>query len=52
VAIGRSSELAHTALRLTLGAPTTDAEVERMLDVLPVVVNRVRESMHARAGSP
>jgi cysteine desulfurase len=43
LAIGRSPELAHTALRLTLGAPTTDAEVERVLEVLPAVVERVRE---------
>ena len=42
LAIGRSAELAHTALRLTLGAPTTEAEIERVLDVLPRVVDRLR----------
>lgn len=43
LALGRTSELAHTALRLTLGAPTTEAEVERVLELLPVAVNRLRE---------
>jgi cysteine desulfurase len=42
LAIGRSAELAHTALRLTLGAPTTEAEIERVLEVLPRVVDRLR----------
>ncbi|HUG35688.1 MAG TPA: aminotransferase class V-fold PLP-dependent enzyme, partial [Candidatus Limnocylindrales bacterium] len=42
LAIGRSPELAHTALRLTLGAPTTVAEVERVLDLLPLAVARLR----------
>ncbi len=43
LAIGRSPELAHTAVRLTLGAPTTEAEIERVLALLPAVVGRVRE---------
>jgi cysteine desulfurase len=47
LAIGRSPELAHTALRLTLGAPTTDAEIERVLEVLPAAVGRVREGAPA-----
>ena len=42
LAIGRSPELAHTALRFTLGAPTTEAEVERVLALLPVAVNEIR----------
>jgi cysteine desulfurase len=42
LAIGRSPELAHTAVRLTLGAPTTEAEVERVLELLPAAVNRRR----------
>jgi hypothetical protein len=41
VAIGRSLELAHTALRLTLGAPTTDAEIDRVLELLPGAVRRL-----------
>jgi cysteine desulfurase len=48
LAIGRSPELAHTALRLTLGAPTTTAEVERVLQRLPTVVDRMREKVTAR----
>jgi cysteine desulfurase len=44
LAIGRSPELAHTALRLTLGAPTTDTEIDRVLDLLPAAVTRVRET--------
>jgi cysteine desulfurase len=43
LAIGRSPELAHTAVRLTLGAPTTDAEIERVLTVLPAAVDRLRD---------
>jgi len=43
LAIGRSPELAHTAVRLTLGAPTTEAEVERVLELMPRAVRRLRE---------
>jgi cysteine desulfurase len=43
LAIGRSPELAHTALRLTLGAPTTEAEIERVLALLPVAVGGIRD---------
>jgi cysteine desulfurase len=43
LAIGRSPELAHTAVRLTLGAPTTEAEVERVLTLLPAAVDRLRD---------
>jgi len=43
LAIGRSPELAHTAVRLTLGAPTTGAEVEQVLELLPLAVTRLRE---------
>ena len=48
LAIGRSPELAHTALRLSLGAPTTDTEVDRVIDLLPHVVERVRAGVGAR----
>jgi cysteine desulfurase len=48
LAIGHSPELAHTALRLTLGAPTTDTEIDRALELLPAIVDRVREP--ARSG--
>ena len=43
LAIGRSAELAHTAVRLTLGAPTTEAEIDRVLELLPRSVTRLRE---------
>ena len=42
LAIGRSPALAHTPVRLTLGAPTTEAEIERVLDLLPAAVRRLR----------
>jgi cysteine desulfurase len=47
LAIGRSAELAHTAVRLTLGAPTTEAEVDRVLELLPRAVERVRDQATA-----
>jgi cysteine sulfinate desulfinase/cysteine desulfurase-like protein len=47
LAIGRSAELAHTAVRLTLGAPTTEAEIDRVLDLLPLAVERVRDQATA-----
>jgi cysteine desulfurase len=42
LAIGREPELAHTALRLTLGAPTTGDEIDRVVELLPTAVDRVR----------
>jgi cysteine desulfurase len=48
LAIGRSPALAHTALRLTLGAPTTETEIERVLALLPAAVRRLREAVAAR----
>jgi cysteine desulfurase len=48
LAIGRRPELAHTALRLTLGGPTTEAEIDRVLELLPRVVDRVRGRVTAR----
>jgi cysteine desulfurase len=51
LAIGRSPELAHTAPRLTLGAPTTDADIERVLELLPSVVDRLREPVSRRSGA-
>jgi cysteine desulfurase len=50
LAIGRSPELAHTAVRLTLGAPTTDADVDRVLELLPQAVTALRgRAMSTRA---
>ena len=48
LAIGRSAELAHTAVRLTLGAPTTEAEIDRLLELLPLAVERVRAQATVR----
>jgi cysteine desulfurase len=51
LAIGRSPELAHTALRLTLGAPTTDADIDRALALVPAVIARLREASPDRRPS-
>ncbi len=45
LAIGRSPELAHTAVRLTLGAPTTEAEIDRALELVPAAVARLRRAV-------
>ena len=42
LALGLPHDLAASALRLTLGRGTTDAIVERVLEVLPKVVARLR----------
>jgi cysteine sulfinate desulfinase/cysteine desulfurase-like protein len=47
LAIGRSPELTRTARRPTLAAPTTDAEIDRVLELLPAAVRRPREMMAA-----
>jgi cysteine desulfurase len=41
-AIGLPHELAHGSLRLTLGRATTEADIDRMLDVLPGIVKKLR----------
>ncbi|WBL36244.1 cysteine desulfurase family protein [Tepidiforma flava] len=41
-AMGIDRDLAHASLRLTLGRHTTDAEIERVLDVLPGIVQKLR----------
>jgi cysteine desulfurase len=43
LAIGLSPEVAHGSLRLTLGDANTDADVDRVLEVLPKVVAKLRE---------
>ena len=40
--IGVPHELAHGSLRLTLGRENTDADVDKVLEVLPGVVSRLR----------
>ncbi len=41
-AMGIESDLAHAALRLTVGKENTDAEIDRVLEVLPGIVARLR----------
>ncbi|HET7737414.1 MAG TPA: cysteine desulfurase family protein, partial [Tepidiformaceae bacterium] len=41
-AMGVDPDLAHASLRLTVGQENTDAEIERVLDVLPGIVGRLR----------
>jgi cysteine desulfurase len=48
LAIGRTPEQAHTAVRLTLGAPTTEVEVDRVLALLPAALDRLHDRAAAR----
>lgn len=41
-AMGIDSDLAHASLRLTLGIANTDAQIDRVLAVLPEIVARLR----------
>jgi len=41
-AIGVSADVAKSALRLSLGALTTDASVDRVVEVLPMLVEKAR----------
>jgi cysteine desulfurase len=41
-AIGLPHELAHGSLRLTPGRATTEADIDRTLDVLPGIVKKLR----------
>ncbi len=43
LAIGLKAEEAHGSMRLTLGRQTTDAEVEKVLEVLPGVIEKLRK---------
>jgi cysteine desulfurase len=42
MAIGLPHELAHGSLRFSMGRPTTAADVDRLLEVLPPVVAKLR----------
>lgn len=42
LALGIPHELAHGSLRLTLGRDTTEADVDRVLEVLPSVIDTLR----------
>lgn len=44
LALGLSRELAGQSLRLTLGRGTTAEEIERVLEILPPIVERLRRS--------
>ena len=41
-AMGIDGDLAHASLRLTLGKSNTDEQIDRVLDVLPGIVERLR----------
>jgi cysteine desulfurase len=41
-AMGIDPDLAHASLRLTVGASNTEADIDRVLDVLPGIVARLR----------
>jgi len=43
MALGLRHEQAHGSLRMTLGKDNTEAHIERVLDVLPGIVQRLRE---------
>ena len=43
LAIGLPHEIAHGSLRLTLGDENTDADIDTVLEVLPQIVQRLRE---------
>jgi cysteine desulfurase len=42
LALGLTHEEAHGSLRFTLGRWTTEEEIERVLQVLPGIVTRLR----------
>jgi cysteine desulfurase len=43
LAIGLPHEVAHGSLRLTLGDANTEQDVDRVLDVLPKIVAKLRD---------
>ena len=43
LAIGLPHEVAHGSLRLTLGEDNTEADVDHILDVLPKIIDRLRD---------
>ena len=50
VAIGVPLSMAHGSLRISTGRDTTDADVERLLDVLPRVVGELRAMSPFKVG--
>ena len=51
VATGLTAEMAQSSLRLTLGRDNTEADVDRVLDVLPDLVQRLRAMPSLSASS-
>lgn len=51
VATGLTAEMAQSSLRLTLGRENTEADVERVLEVLPDLVRRLRSMPSLSASS-
>ncbi len=47
LALGRRHDLARNSLRLTLGRDNTRADVDRVLEVLPQIIGRVRRLRNA-----
>jgi cysteine desulfurase len=43
LAIGLPHEIAHGSLRLTLGRENSEQDVDYVLEVLPCIVNKLRE---------
>jgi cysteine desulfurase len=43
MAMGLPHAIAHGSLRLSLGRETTEAEVDRVVEVLPGIIQRLRE---------
>jgi cysteine desulfurase len=50
-AMGLSTARTQSAIRFSLGAPTTEAEIDRVLDVLPALVDKLRALTRAPAGA-
>lgn len=44
LALGRNTEEARSALRFSVGKDTTEQEIDRVLEILPQVVERVRQA--------
>ncbi len=43
LAMGIKQEIAHTSLRFTLGKNTTEAEIKKVIKVLPPIIERLRK---------
>ncbi len=46
LALGRDARAAKSAIRFSLGKDTTEQDIDRVLDVLPGIVERVRAAAH------